>query len=251
MLKNNPIKISAVSYANTFPFIYGMKKVMDLSTFVLSQDVPAVCAEKLQAGQVDIGLIPLAKLNSIPNAKIISDYCIGAVGEVKTVLLMSRVPLDEIENVYLDPESRSSVNLIKVLAKHYWNKDWTWSGVSMDFPNPSVHQSIVLIGDKTYNHRTNYPYIYDLAEAWTDFTGKPFVFAVWVANRELPNDFLKTFNSALSFGLQNIPSALDVYGQVEQKEELLDYLNNYISYNLDDAKREGMNLFLEFLKELE
>jgi chorismate dehydratase len=250
MSKNLPIKISAVSYANTFPFLYGIDRRLDLSSISLSKDVPAVCADKLQNEKVDIGLIPVAKLGDIPNANIISDYCIGAVGEVKTVLLMSKVPLENIEQVFLDSESRTSINLVKILAKHHWKKNWQWIAAPKDFPKPEIHQSIVLIGDKTYNFRADYPYIYDLAQLWQEFTGKPFVFAVWVANRVLPNTFVKEFNEALSFGLQNISTAIDVYAEVEQKEELENYLNHYISYDFDSEKREGMELFLDFLKEM-
>ena len=251
LMTNKPkIRISAASYANTFPFLYGIEKQMDLETISLSLDVPAVCAEKLQSQEVDIGLIPVAKLHSIPNASIISDYCIGAVGKVKTVLLMSKVPLDQIKEVFLDSESRTSVNLVKVLAKYYWKKEWKWTDAPQRFPDAKNHESIVLIGDKTYAHLNDYPFIYDLAEVWQVFTGKPFVFAVWVANCQLPNDFIEAFNSALSFGLQNITASLDVYAQVEQKAALEDYLNNYISYNLDAQKKEGMDLFLSYLESI-
>lgn len=242
-----PIKISAVSYANTYPFLYGIAQKLNSLHIELSMDVPAVCAEKLIKSEVELGLIPVAKLSEVPNAQIISNYCIGAVGNVKTVLLMSKCPLDEINSVYLDSESRTSVNLVKVLAKNYWKKNWEWQDAPNNFPEPEKHQSIVLIGDKTYNYRKDYPYIYDLSQAWYDFSGKPFVFAVWVANRELPKDFIEDFNQALSFGLQNIDAAIDVYADVDQREELRNYLTNFISYELDNEKKEGMELFLTYM----
>jgi chorismate dehydratase len=242
-----PIKISAVSYANTYPFLYGIAQKLNSLHIELSMDVPAVCAEKLIKSEVELGLIPVAKLSEVPNAQIISNYCIGAVGNVKTVLLMSKCPLDEINSVYLDSESRTSVNLVKVLAKKYWKKNWEWQDAPNNFPEPEKHQSIVLIGDKTYNYRKDYPYIYDLSQAWYDFSGKPFVFAVWVANRELPKDFIEDFNQALSFGLQNIDAAIDVYADVDQREELRNYLTNFISYELDNEKKEGMELFLTYM----
>ena len=248
MLTDQAIKISAVSYANTYPFLYGLMQKMNMDAISISLDVPSECAHKLSALEVAIGLIPVAKLADIPNAQIISDYCIGAVGAVKTVLLMSQVPIDEIETVFLDSESRTSVNLVKVLAKHYWKTKWKWEQAPKTFPIADRHQSIVLIGDKTYQYRKDYPFIYDLAELWFEFTGKPFVFAAWVANRELPESFIREFNKALSFGLHNIDAALDVYAQHAQKEELKDYLTNYISYDLDQDKKEGMDLFLNYLK---
>ncbi len=248
MKRDKPYKVSAVSYANTFPFIYGIEQKMNHSDLEMSLDVPAVCAEKLSKGVVDIGLVPVAELSNIPNAQIISKYCIGAIGEVKTVLLMSKLPLDEISEVYLDSESKTSVNLIKVLASRFWKKNWKWQNAPSSFPIPEKHDSIVLIGDKTYQFRDDYPYIYDLAEVWLEYTGKPFVFAAWVVNRKLPIEFIQDFNQALSFGLHNIDAALDVYAHESQKDELSDYLNNYISYDLDEAKLEGMELFLNYLK---
>ncbi len=248
MKEDAVVRISAVSYANTFPFIYGIENKLPAASYKMSLDVPAECARKLIAGEVDLGLIPVAEISRVPGAVIVSDFCIGAVGEVKTVLLMSRLPLDEIREVYLDPESRSSVNLVKVLARYHWKKDWEWKAADDDFPNPGKHRSIVYIGDKTYARRKDYPYIYDLSEHWMDFSAKPFVFAAWVANRPLPQSFIEDFNKALSFGLDNIEAALDVYAEVSQKEELRNYLNNFISYGLDKEKREGMELFLKYLQ---
>ena len=245
-----PIKISAVSYANTYPFLYGIDQKLKSLNIELSMDVPAVCAEKLINREVDLGLIPVAKLSEVSEAHIISNYCIGAVGNVKTVLLMSKCPLDEITSVFLDSESRTSVNLVKVLAKKYWKKNWEWQNAPSIFPESKKHKSIVLIGDKTYNYRKEYPYIYDLSQAWYDFSGKPFVFAAWVANRKLSKDFIDDFNQALSYGLQNIDTAINVYANVNQREELKDYLTNYISYELDNEKKEGMELFLSYMKEL-
>ena len=244
------VRISAVSYANTFPFIYGIENKLSVASYKMSLDVPAECARKLIAGEVDLGLIPVAEISRVPGAYIVSDFCIGAVGEVKTVLLMSRVPLDDIREVYLDPESRSSVNLVKVLARYHWKKDWVWKKAGDDFPNREKHRSIVYIGDKTYARRKDYPYIYDLSEHWMAFSAKPFVFAAWVANRPLPDSFIEEFNRALSFGLDNIEDTLDVYAEASQKEELRNYLNNFISYELDKEKREGMELFLDYLQKI-
>ena len=93
------VKISAVSYANTYPFLYGIHKKLDSKYFELSLDVPSECARKLINNEVDLGLIPVATIPLVDNSKIISDYCIGANGAVKTVLLMSKLP---IENIYLE-----------------------------------------------------------------------------------------------------------------------------------------------------
>ncbi len=115
------IKISSVSYINSLPFIYGIENSIFLNgNHILYKDSPANCADKLISNTIDLGLIPVAEILKIKNPQIISDYCIGAVGKVRTVLLLSQVPLSEINTILLDYESRTSVNLVKVLAEEFW-----------------------------------------------------------------------------------------------------------------------------------
>ena len=116
------------------------------------------------------------------NYEIISDYCIGAVGKVKTVVLFSQVPLNQITKIYLDTHSRTSVNLVKVLAREYWKINPEWEQWDETQTN-SLPVSAVMIGDKTFAMVQQYRYTYDLAEEWQDFTNLPFVFACWVANK--------------------------------------------------------------------
>lgn len=242
----NKIHISAVSYANTFPFLLGMEESLSGNDYEISRDVPSACAEKLINNKADIGLVPVATIPLITNATIISKYCIGAIGAVETVLIMSKIPFDEIETVYLDTESRTSVQLVKVLAKHLWKKDWEYKILPTDYDSNESVKSMVLIGDKTKT-TLNFPIKIDLAEAWAELTSKPFVFAVWVANKPIPQDFIARFNSALEYGVNNIPRAIETYGK-DMKYDLNNYLNNYISYPFDKEKQEGLNLFLEYLK---
>jgi chorismate dehydratase len=105
------IRISAVSYLNTYPFIYGLERSELINECNITTDVPAICAQKLLNNEVDIGLVPVAIIPQLNSYRIISDYCIGAIGKVHTVLLLSKIPLPEIKNIYLDNESFSSVGL--------------------------------------------------------------------------------------------------------------------------------------------
>ena len=109
------IKVSAVSYLNTIPFIYGLRNSELMQQIDLYIDCPSVCADKLINNQVDIGLVPVVILDQLNNPKIISDYCIGANGPVDTVCIYSDVPIEEIESIYLDYQSRTSVELLKIL----------------------------------------------------------------------------------------------------------------------------------------
>jgi chorismate dehydratase len=215
------------------------------SDFTISRDVPSACANKLINSEVDLGLIPVAMIPQVPNATIISDYCIGSIGKVNTVLLMSKVPLESIKKVYLDTESRTSVNLVKVLARKYWLTNWEYDNLPINYATNKSIESMVLIGDKT-QESLNFPYKYDLSEAWYNMTGKAFVFAAWVANKKLPQDFINRFNEALKQGLDRIPESIKKYNN-GIKYNLEEYLSKYISYPFDNDKKEALKLFLSYI----
>ncbi|HEY1040940.1 MAG TPA: MqnA/MqnD/SBP family protein, partial [Bacteroidia bacterium] len=114
-------KISIVNYLNTLPFVYGLKESGIDKHIDISYDIPAVCAEKLLTKQVDVGLVPVAVLAKMPEYHIITDFCIGSNGVVDSVKLFSMVPLEEIKEIVLDYQSRTSVALVQLLAKELWN----------------------------------------------------------------------------------------------------------------------------------
>lgn len=239
------IRISAVSYLNTLPFFYGLKHSALQTRCDISLDIPSVCAEKLISGKVDIGLIPVAAIPKVSNAQIISDYCIGANGKVKTVCLFSEVPLHEINTILLDYQSRTSVMLVKILAKEYWKINPEFVNAEAGFENKIKGKTAaIVIGDRTFNLAS--PYIFDLAEEWKKFAGLPFVFACWVANKTLPIDFISEFNHALKNGLDNINKTLEEFPpSVVNTAEAKKYLTENISYNFDSQKKKGLELFNE------
>jgi len=241
------LRISAVSYLNSLPFVYGIKNSGFLKNIELSLDVPSVCADKLISGRADIGLVPVAAIPLIKNAQIVSDFCIGADGRVQSVLLISRKPLAEIQKVHLDLESRTSVGLAKVLATEYWkiNPEWEPLTANIDFDNI---EAAVLIGDKTFSLPKGFTYIYDLAAEWKSFTGLPFVFACWVSNREISSKQEQELNKALAYGVAHTEQAADVkHGIAINRNELLNYLRFSVSYNFDESKRIALKLFLDKL----
>ncbi len=248
------VKISAVSYLNTLPFIYGIENSSFLKgKYTLEKDIPAVCADKLIGNKVDLGLIPVAEIGKVKDARVISDFCIGAVGEVKTVLLLSDVPINKIEKIYLDYQSRTSVKLIQILVKYYWKIDPEFINSAPGFENNIQDKTAgLIIGDRTFNLNKNFCYIYDLSEEWTKFTSLPFVFAVWVSNKQLPDEFVVDFNNACKLGIENINTIINDYNEYNStsKIDIESYLINYISYSFDNEKRKGMRKFLNFLNDL-
>ena len=240
------LKISAVSYLNTIPFIHGLKQSELIKTIDLQLDYPSICADKLINGTVDLALVPVAVIPKLKEAYIISDYCIGANGAVDTVCLYSDVPIEEIESIALDYQSRTSVALLRVLLKEYWQLNPELKKANVGFEeNIKGNHAALVIGDRAFALNTKHAYIYDLSAIWKEMTGLPFVFAAWVANKKLPQDFIISFNKALEKGLSNIDKALalegDSYPNCKNPE---DYLNNKISYSLDIEKQKGMELFL-------
>lgn len=244
------VKVSAVSYLNTLPFIYGIHQSDVQNEIELSLDIPSDCAQKLLNDEVDLGLVPVAVIPQLKEYHIISDYCIGADGAVDTVALYSDVPLNEIENVYLDFHSKTSINLVQVLAREHWGISPKWIDAEDGFEQ-KIEGSVagVIIGDRTFDLPKTYKYKYDLAEEWKKMTGMPFVFACWVANKKLPQTFIENFDKALNFGVNAIDNVIESKQEwVIAKEQLRDYLTQYIDYNLTKDKLKALSKFLDYLK---
>jgi len=243
-----PIRITAVSYYNTLPFIYGIRHSGMLSGYELSLDVPSECARKLHANEADIGLIPVGALPAFEEYHLVSDLCIGADKDVKSVLLLAESELTEIKTIYLDTDSLTSVNLVSILAEKYWNICPEWKSLSLLNGKLSAHEGKVLIGDKTFGLSAKHPYCYDLAGEWIKYTGLPFVFAVWISRQPLPSAFITEFNAALTWGVnRRAESVIMAQHPHITEHELVSYLTNDISYPLDAQKQQGMELFLDLL----
>lgn len=248
------IRISAVKYANTYPFIYGLTESGFDKKVILETDHPSECAAKLISGRVDIGLIPVAAIPMLKEHFIISDYCIGANGNVRTVMLLSNCPFNQIRSIYLDYRSRSSVNLTRVLAKNSWKKEFRWINTTkaFDFLNVGLDEAVVLIGDQCFEYENSFRYKIDLANEWKKFSGLPFVFACWTSNKKLDNEFIKEFTEALQLGVNNIDAVVEKFGKsgTITGEILKNYLINNIDYNFNEEKKKALKLFLELMREI-
>ncbi len=237
----NKIRVSAVSYTNTKPFVYGLQHSDILERMQLSLDIPSDCAAKVISDEADLGLIPVAALLSIPNYHIISDYCIGADGPVDSVFLFSNKPVGEIRTVRLDTQSRTSNGLARVLLKYHWKVEpaFTLDGESAD--------AFVEIGDRTFGKKHAFPYVYDLAESWKAYCGLPFVFAAWVSNKPLDPEFVEGFNKALAFGVDHTQEVLKELPE-HPGFDLEDYLCNKLDFDLTETKRSALEKYLALLK---
>jgi chorismate dehydratase len=241
------IKVGIVNYLNTAPLIFGLQNSPVNNDIQLIPDYPSNLAKDLISGSIDVGLVPVAVIPQLKNWWLVGDYCIGAEGAVASVCLFSEVPVEKIKTVLLDYQSRTSVELVKILFKEYWKMDVQYVNTESDFGQRIIGNTAgVVIGDRSLYQRKISPYVYDLGEAWKSFTGLPFVFAAWVSNKKLDDDFIKAFNDANAYGVRHINEVIatvrtDLFN-------LEDYFSMYISYHLDEEKRKGLEKFLSYLK---
>jgi chorismate dehydratase len=243
-------KVGAVSYLNTKPLLYGILRSPEvMRRLELTIDYPSRIAQDLIDGDSDMGLVPVATIARLKEYHINGHFCIGAEGEVASVCLFSEVPLEQVQTVLLDYQSRTSVALLKVLLRFHWQLTPTFVNTHEDY-RASIRGTTagLVIGDRALEQRLVSPYVYDLGAAWKAFTGLPFVFAAWISNCPLDPGFVGTFDEANAVGLANLPKVL-----AENPYEVYDlhtYYTQNISYELTDAKREGLDRFLEYVKEL-
>lgn len=242
-------KVSIVNYLNTLPFVYGLKKSGIDKHIDISYDIPAVCAEKLLNKQVDIGLVPVAILSKMPEYHILTDFCIGSNGVVDSVKLFSAVPLNEIKEILLDYQSRTSVTLVQILAKELWKINAVFLPAMEGFENKvNGSTAAVIIGDRTFAINNTFPFEYDLASEWKKLTGLPFAFATWTSSTPIKDEaFLYEFNEALAFGVEHTEEALSGYANTVIGFDALDYLSEKISHSLDQPKREAIQKFLSYI----
>ena len=242
-------RIGAVSYLNTRPLLLGIEQESFLKSIDLVKSYPAKIAQDLLEGQIDIGLVPVAILPQLSDPHIVSNYVIGANGAVASVALFSEVPIDEIKSIYLDYQSRTSVQLLKILLTQYWKVEVNFLVASEEYiAQISGTTAGVIIGDRALENLSKYPYVYDLSLAWKQHTGLPFVFAAWVANQPIPAAFMAAFDTANGYGLAHLDEVIALIPAQEQVYDLHKYYTENISYVYDEEKKQGLAAFLNFIK---
>jgi chorismate dehydratase len=254
------LRISAISYLNTAPLMWDFEHGDVGSRFEISYTIPSACARALAEGSADIGIIPAAAYTQIPGLQILPDVAIASRRAVRSILLVSKVPVEKIRSVALDQSSMTSVALAKVLLK--------WSGLNPQYESmpPDIEKMLaaqdaaLLIGDPALQvDRTRY-HTLDLAEEWIRITGKPFVFAFWAVRGEALNesdsaiDLPAIFRNSRDRGLQpaNLGTIVDEWSQRLNlsAEEVRSYLTQNIHYHLDPECVAGLQLFYRYASEI-
>jgi chorismate dehydratase len=242
-------RIGAVSYLNTRPLLLGLAQEGFKNRIDLVKSYPAKIAQELLAGQIDIGLVPVAIIPQLTHPHIISNYVIGTNGAVASVALFSQVPIDEIKSIYLDYQSRTSVQLLKILLAQFWKKEVEFLAATEGYIDQiSGTTAGLIIGDRALDNLYKFPYMYDLGLAWKQHTGLPFVFAAWVANQPIPAEFMAAFDAANGYGLAHLEEVISLIPANEQVYDLHKYYTENISFVYDEEKKLGLNAFLNLIK---
>jgi chorismate dehydratase len=196
---------------------------------------------------IDVGLVPVAVIPKLRESHIITDYCIGCNGPVASVCIFSEVPLEEVEEVLLDYQSRTSVALARLLLREYWKLSPRLTDTRNEYQSRIKGNTAgLLIGDRALAQRNVSSYIYDLGEAWKNHTGLPFVFAAWVSNKKLDPAFIAAFNNANKSGVEHIDEVISA--NPSNIFDLKKYFSTHINYVLDNEKKQGLKLFLQEIK---
>ncbi len=278
-----PLRISAISYLNTAPLMWDFEHGKTGSGFDISYTLPSACARALLAGTADIGIIPAAAYAQIPALMVLPGIAIASRQPVRSILLVSRVPIEKVRTVALDTSSMTSVALAKILFEK-------WLGGGREFfpmapnvePMLAAHDAALVIGDPALQIDRSRYFTLDLAEEWIRYTGKPFVFAFWAVRQEaLPEDARRAeglcgegrsrpsasqsdaspaldlpsiFRQSRDHGLE--PTSLD---QIAREwaprlqltpQDVRSYLTENIYYQLDQPCLEGLQLFYRYAAEI-
>ncbi len=256
-MKQKKIKIGLVSYLNTLPFVHGIKMMRKNQTkwdIETSYAYPSKCTTLFLQNKIDIGIIPVGALPQLQNYSIVSNFCLGAQQTVDSVLLLSQKPIKEIESILLDYQSNTSVLMTKVLSRHFWKINPIWIEAEKDFENKINGTTAgVVIGDRTFTLKNQFPFVYDLAAEWYSFQKLPFVFALWIAKPNLPNQFIDDFNFFLNEGVQQLTKGLDLffddYHLPISQSIALDYLTKKMYYRYTPDMQKSKDKFLSLLRE--
>ncbi|MFQ5807497.1 MAG: menaquinone biosynthetic enzyme MqnA/MqnD family protein [Phycisphaerae bacterium] len=257
----NPVyRLGVVAFLNARPLIAGLN--ID-NRVELRYGVPAQLPEWLEAGKVDVALVPIVDvLRGGGRYRVLSDACIGCDGETMTVRVFSQTPPDRLRTLWVDNESHTSVALASLLWRELYDRELVLRPLEARRESLDELESVLLIGDKVVAPgRGGFAYEVDLGGAWRQHTGLPFVFAVWAcrtaSREEEPRASARADQRARETSLAQLLSAARDRGVARAAQiaathgpklgwpvELARrYLTRRLNFTLDARSIEGANLF--------
>jgi chorismate dehydratase len=246
-------KVSVVQYLNTVPLIWGMLQGEQRGKFELEFTTPAKCADAIRRRTADIGIIPSIEYQHMDRMQIVAGVSIASKGEVKSVLLLSKVPFNKIRTVAVDNSSRTSAALLRILMRKFYSH---MISVTPCAPRPEEMlkraDAALVIGDPALTFAGPVAEVYDLGAEWKRLTGLPFVFALWVGHEDLNlSKYHNDFVASRDFGLAHVDDIAAEYAPKLQFEPaaVKVYLTQNIDYSLDEDNRKGLRLFYKLARE--
>jgi chorismate dehydratase len=271
------LRISIVEFLNTAPLVWGFTDGPLVGKYDLSFAVPSLCAEALKRGEVDVAIVPSIEYQRIDNSVVLPGMAVAADGEVRSLLVVSKKPIDRAKRIALDTNSRATVALVKMLAPGYWRINPEFVDAA---PNPSemlqTADAALIIGDPALriaikmDQLTNKTpsedgccqgdpdempvpgfdtlFIYDVAQQWREMTGKPCVLAIWAGRREaISPEVVADFHASKEYGVQRVREIAEAASIKLDLPvpELERYLTENVRFNLDDENLAGLNLYFE------
>jgi chorismate dehydratase len=260
-------KISVVQYLNSIPLAWGLLEGAQRELFEPVLQTPAECADQLAGGRVDIGLIPSIEFQRIKGCRIVPGPVVASTHRVRSVILVSVLPLWKIKTVAYDKTSRTSAVLGRIIFDEFYHTRPDFRPSEPDLANMLAQSdAALLIGDRALkftqdNDQPNAEHqkallrlgpeplqVFDLAERWRFLTGLPFVFALWAVREGFKDkDIVDTLKQSRDFGVASIPAIAEKYsGPTEIKKEYIqEYLERNVYYYMDQSCVDGLSLFYE------
>lgn len=251
------LRIGQIEYANCTPLFHALRQVAPSSEYSLISGVPAVLNGKLLSGEID--LCPSSSIEYAYHPeryRILPGLSISSRGAVASVLLFSSETIENLDGrkVLLSSESATSVNLLKILLEQRYDCRCVFQVSRNSLYSDNEASALLLIGDSALRtHQAQHGrHVYDLGELWYQWTGLPFVFALWLCRTEIADDEeLKIIGRSLVHAKERVPELLeriaasDPVAEWMGYERLLRYWRENISYHLDDSAQAGLRLYYE------
>ena len=269
------LRISIVQYLNTAPLVWGFTNGPLQGNYDLSFTVPSQCAEDLRTGQADIAIIPAIEYQRIDDLVILPDMAIASKKQVRSLLIVSKRPIEEVKSLALDRSSRSTQALTRILCAEKWKIAPRFFEASPDLAEMlDEADAALLIGDPALRislgiekdsqigaeGQTICPaatlgitssemlYVYDVVSDWQSLTGLPAVLAVWAARRDVATpEVTADFLASRDFGLSHIAEiSRDASFELELQAQAIEaYLRRNIDFSLDAENRRGLDLYYQ------
>jgi chorismate dehydratase len=268
------LRISVVQYLNTAPLVYGFTRGALQNKYDLSFTVPSQCADDLRDGRADVAIIPAIEFQRIDDLVVLPDLAIAAKRRVRSLLIVSRKPIAEVNSIALDGSSRSTQALTRILCAEHWQIKPAFFEATFDstttileqadaallIGDPALRLAISIAGnatlgatgelmcspDKAGINATETLHVYDAVQEWRRLTGLPAVLAVWAGRREsVTPEIVADFVASKEYGVAHL-GEISAAASVEQNlpaADLLNYLQENINFSLDSDNLAGLELY--------